>query len=74
MSSPLAAIAAIGLGVYFVVSRDWISRSALEWDHLVFGSRAALKWYQIGSVLSGLLFIMLGLLSLSGLIELAPQL
>ena len=73
MASSFGAILAVCLGVYFVVSRDWISRSALQWDQETLGMRAGLKWYVFGSVLWGLLLIALGLMGLSGLIELSPQ-
>ena len=74
MPFPFGAITAVCLGVYFVISRDWISRSALQWDQEALGLQADLKWYQVGSVLWGLLLIGLGLLALSGIIELSPDL
>jgi hypothetical protein len=73
MPSAFGGLVALCIGVYALTSREWIARSALEWDRLAFGLRFNPKWYELGSFLGALVFIVMGLLALSGIIELAPQ-
>lgn len=73
MPSAFGGLIALCIGMYLFVGREWIARSAFEWDQLAFGFRSDPKWYEIGSVLGALLLIGLGLLGLLDVIHLAPQ-
>jgi hypothetical protein len=73
-SSVVGVIVSLGVGIYFIASRGWISRSAVEWDYSAFGLQIDQKWYEIGSVIGGIGLIALGLLGLAGVIHLSPQL
>jgi hypothetical protein len=72
MDSLLPAVISICFGVYFIVSRDWVAASAVEFDYRALGVRVDKKLYEVAFLVGGIGFILLGLLSLSGIIQLPP--
>ena len=68
MSSFVLGVAPIFFGLVAIFARREAARFSLEWDYRILGASFDEKWHQASFVVTGIVFILIGILVSSGML------